>query len=60
MSSKVVANCLNFFTKSLAFSDQEGLTTMLEDYFTVNNDEEDEVGKLIPVTTIFIAITIKQ
>ena len=54
MFSKHVANCLNFFTKSLALSDQEDLTTMLEDYFTVNSDEEDEVGKLIPVTTIII------
>ena len=36
-----------FFSKSLASSDQDALTDLVEEYFTCTNDEEDQDGKFI-------------
>ena len=55
MNNKEVANSLNFFVNSLAVSDQDALTTLVEDYFTVNNGE-NEYGNLIHLTTLFITV----
>ena len=46
MNSLNVARSLNFFSNSLATSDQAALTELVEEYFTVNHDEVND-GKPI-------------
>ncbi len=53
-SNKHIADSLNFFTRSLASSDLEELANLVEDYFTLPDNDEDDFGKLIPAVTLFI------
>ena len=43
---KSVADSLNFFSKTLETSDQDALASLVEDYFTMNSDDEDADGNL--------------
>ena len=47
MDSRDIARSLTFFSKSLASSDQDALTHLVEEYFTCTNEEEQQDGKFI-------------